>query len=197
MGKVVAIEHLTLDGVMQGPGKPDEDRRGNFQYGGWGAANSDPAMQRAMGARMGTGWSLLVGRVTYEDLYRAWARPAQPNPFSDALNNIEKLVASTTLHEPLAWRNSTLLTGDVLDAVAERKRASGNALIIFGSGVLVQSLMARQLVDEFLLFIHPVVLGTGLKLFPDGVTHTRLRCTESSTTPGGVIIAAFAPSPER
>lgn len=193
MSRVVAIEHISLDGVMQAPGRPDEDRRGDFAYGGW-AANNDPMMQAAMGARMGGAWSLLIGRVTYDDLYDAWAKPKQANPFSEALNNIEKLVASRTLTAPLKWQNATLLDRNATDAVAERKRSSDKTMVIFGSGVLIQSLMRRQLVDEFLLFIHPIVLGAGLQLFPHGVSHTTLRLAESTTTPGGVIIASYVPT---
>jgi len=101
MSKVVAIEHLTLDGVMQGPARPDEDRRGNFEHGGWGTAGNDPLMQKVIGERMGRSWSLLVGRITYEDLYGYW--PKQPsNPMTDALNRVEKFVASTTQSE-LPW----------------------------------------------------------------------------------------------
>jgi hypothetical protein len=101
MSKVVAIEHLTLDGVMQGPGRPDEDRRDGFEYGGWAAARNDPVMQEVMGARMGSSWSLLVGRTTYEDFASFWPKQS-PNPFTEALNNVEKFVASTTLADPPA-----------------------------------------------------------------------------------------------
>jgi dihydrofolate reductase len=107
MGKVVAIEHLTLDGVMQAPGHPDEDLRDGFRHGGWAARRQDPAMQEAMGARMTDAWSLLAGRTTYERFADYW--PAQaPNPFTDALNRVQKYVTSTTLAEPLTWQNSTL-----------------------------------------------------------------------------------------
>jgi dihydrofolate reductase len=191
MGRVVAIEHLSLDGVMQAPARPDEDRRNNFEYGGWARERNDPAMQAAMGARMGASWSLLVGRITYEDLMGAWAKPAQPNPFSDALNRIEKFVVSTTLSEPLPWQNSTLLKGDPSDAVARLKKESEETFVIFGSGRLVQSLMRQHLVDEFLLMIHPIVLGAGLRLFPDGASHTTLRLSESTMTQTGVIIASY------
>jgi dihydrofolate reductase len=191
MGRVVAIEHLSLDGVMQGPARPDEDQRDNFEYGGWALERNDPAMQAAMGARMGTSWSLLAGRITYEDLMGAWAKPTQPNPFSDALNRIEKFVVSTTLREPLSWQNSTLLKGDPSAAVARLKKESDKTFVIFGSGMLVQSLMRQHLVDEFLLMIHPIVLGSGLRLFPHGVSHTTLRLSEATMTQTGVIIASY------
>ena len=194
MSKVVVIEHLTLDGVMQGPARPDEDRRDGFEYGGWGAAAYDPAMQKVIGARMGSLWSLLVGRTTYEDFAKVWPNQPQPNPFTEALNNAEKFVASTTLTEPLPWQNSTLLKVDATDAVAKLKKDHDKTLVIFGSGVLVQSLMRRDLIDEYVLQIHPVVLGKGRRLFPDGSPLTNFSLVDSVTTGTGVIIATYRPA---
>ena len=196
MSKVVAIEHLTLDGVMQGPGRPDEDRRDGFEYGGWAAAANDPAMQKVTGARMGSSWSLLVGRTTYEDFASFWPNQPQPNPFTEALNNVEKFVASTTLTEPLPWQNSTLLKGDA-DAVAKLKKDHDKTLVTFGSGVLVQSLMRRDLIDEYVLQIHPLVLGKGRRLFPDDSSLTNFSLVDSVTTGTGVIIATYRPASER
>lgn len=190
MGKVVAIEHLTLDGVYQGPARPDEDRRDGFEHGGWALAGNDPKMQEMMGKHMIGGWSLLVGRATYEDLYGFW--PRQPsNRFTDSLNSVEKFVASHSPDYPLAWQRSTLLQGDAADAVANLKQEHGKTLVIFGSGELVQSLMRRALIDEYLLQIHPLVLGTGRRLFPDGSPLTKLSLVESVTTSTGVIIATY------
>ena len=197
MSKVVVIEHLTLDGVMQGPARPDEDRRDGFEYGGWAAAANDPAMHKVIGARMGSSWSLLVGRTTYEDFAKVWPNQPQPNPFTEALNNAEKFVASTTLTEPLPWQNSTLLKGDAADAVAKLKKEHDKTLVIFGSGVLVQSLMRRDLIDEYVLQIHPLVLGKGRRLFPDGSTLTKFTLVDSVTTGTGVIIATYQPASER
>lgn len=197
MGSIVAIEHISLDGVYQAPARADEDTRGGFTQGGWTAAGNDPAMQAAIGARMSRGWALLTGRVTYEDLRGAWQTPRQPNPFSDALNGVTKYVASTTLTEPLAWENSVLLRGDVGDAVARLKHASAETLVIFGSGVLVRSLMSRALVDELLLMIHPVILGDGMRLFDSEAARAALELSESSTTGTGVIIASYRPKPAR
>jgi dihydrofolate reductase len=193
MSKVVAIEHLTLDGVMQGPGRPDEDRRDGFEYGGWAAARNDPVMQEVMGARMGSSWSLLVGRTTYEDFASFWPKQP-PNPFTEALNNVEKFVASTTLAEPLPWQNSTLLKGDAADAVAKLKKEHDKTLVIFGSGMLVQSLMRRDLIDEYVLQIHPLVLGKGRHLFPDGSPLMNFSLVDSVTTGTGVIIATYRPA---
>ncbi|MBB6733419.1 dihydrofolate reductase family protein [Cohnella zeiphila] len=195
MSKVVVIEHLTLDGVMQGPARPDEDTRNGFEYGGWGAeAGNDPVMLKVLGASMGSSWSLLVGRTTYEDFFKIWPNQPKPNPFTEALNNVEKFVASTTLSEPLPWRNSTLLKGDAADAVAKLKKELDKNLVVFGSGVLVQSLMKRNLIDEYVLQIHPLVLGKGRRLFLDGSPITHLRLVDSVTTGTGVMIATYRPS---
>ena len=197
MSKVVVIEHLTLDGVMQGPARPDEDRRDGFEYGGWGAAAYDPAMQKVIGARMGSSCSLLVGRTTYEDFAKVWPNQPQPNPFTEALNNAEKFVASTTLTEPLPWQNSTLLKVDATDAVAKLKKDHDKTLVIFGSGVLVQSLMRRDLIDEYVLQIHPLVLGKGRRLFPHGSPLMKFSLVDSVTTGTGVLIATYRPASER
>ena len=197
MSKVVVIEHLTLDGVTQGPARPDEDRRDGFEYGGWGAAAYDPAMQKVIGARMGSSWSLLVGRTTYEDFAKVWPNQPQPNPFTEALNNAEKFVASTTLTEPLPWQNSTLLKVDATDAVAKLKKDHDKTLVIFGSGVLVQSLMRRDLIDEYVLQIHPLVLGKGRRLFPHGSPLMKFSLVDWVTTGTGVLIATYRPASER
>ncbi len=197
MGKVVVIEHVTLDGVMQGPARPDEDRRGGFEYGGWAAARSDPAMQAVLGARMGRAWSLLVGRTTYEDFASVWPNRPRPNPMAEALDAVEKFVASTTLTEPLPWRNSTLLRGDAANAVAALKQEHAKTLVIFGSGALVQSLMRHNLIDEYVLQIHPLILGTGRRLFPDGSPLTNLHLVDSVTTATGVVISTYQPASER
>jgi dihydrofolate reductase len=194
VGKVIAIEHLTLDGVMQAPGHPEEDPRDGFRYGGWASRAQDPAMQEVMGARMSTAWSLLAGRTTYQRFAEYW--PSQePNPFTEALNGVRKYVASTTLTEPLPWQNSTLLSGDAADAVAVLKEEVTENLVVFGSGVLVRSLMPRRLVDELLLMIHPLTLGSGRRLFPDsGASRSAFRLVDATTTGTGVIIASYQPA---
>jgi len=194
MGKVIAIEHLTLDGVMQSPGHPDEDPRDGFTQGGWAARRQDPRMQEFMGAHMSSNWSLLAGRTTYVRFADFWPKQA-PNPFTDALNQVRKYVASTTLQEPLPWQNSVLLKGDAADAVARLKDDVEENLVVFGSGVLVRSLTKRNLVDEFVLCIHPLVLGAGRRLFTEGgAAPMDMDLIESSTTPAGVILAAYRPA---
>ena len=195
MGRIVVMNHVTLDGVMQGPGRPDEDTRGGFMHGGWGhrSATAGDAAGQAMSERMAAGGGLagwLFGRRTYEELLASWN--ARGGPFKEALNNSPKYVASTTLQEPLPWPNSTLLRGDIADAVRALKAESSGVLAIMGSGVLIGSLMAADLIDEYLLMIHPLVLGSGRRLFPDNV-HVELRLTGSTTTPAGVVIATYEP----
>jgi dihydrofolate reductase len=194
MSKVVVIQHLTLDGVMQAPGHPDEDPRAGFAHGGWAQADNDPAMQEVMGARMGPSWSLLLGRVTYERFADFWPRQA-PNPFTEALSQVRKYVASTTLAEPLAWENSELLTGDAAAAVAALREQRDGNLVVMGSGVLVRSLLRRDLVDELVLQIHPIVLGSGRRLFPEGGPLAAFRLADSVTTATGVIIATYQQQP--
>jgi dihydrofolate reductase len=135
---------------------------------------------------------LLFGRRTYEDFYRFWPNQG-PNPYTEVLTKAPKYVASTTLKEPLPWENSFLLQGDVPQAVAHLKSLEGPNLLIMGSGVLVQSLMKHNLVDRYVLLIHPLVLGTGRKLFEAGSPYTELRLVDSKITPKGVIIATFEP----
>ena len=166
MSRVVVINHLTLDGVMQAPGRPEEDTRGDFAQGGWAGARVDDVVNAAMGARMPQSRGLLLGRRSYEDMLGYWN--TQDSPFKAALNNAPKYVASRTLSEPLPWPNSTLLSGDVAEAVAQLREEPGKDLTVMGSGELIQTLMRGGLIDEYLLFVHPIVLGAGRRLFADG-----------------------------
>ena len=190
MRKVIVINNVTLDGVMQAPGRPDEDPRGGFEHGGWALPYNDAVMGRVMGERIAQGGALLLGRRTYEDLYAVWPNRTD-NPFTEVLNNTQKYVASTTLEEPLPWSNSTLLKGDAADAVARLKEQQGEDLGVLGSGELIKSLMRRSLVDQYLLLIHPLVLGSGRRLFTDGGAFATLRLVETVTTTTGVVIATY------
>jgi dihydrofolate reductase len=192
MSNLVAVESITLDGVMQAPGRPDEDTRGGFEHGGWAVPYNDEVMGQQMGKRMARGGPLVLGRRTYEDFAAFWPKQ-KDNPYTDVLNQVQKYVASSTLEEPLPWENSTLLEGDAVDAVAKLKEESSDDLGILGSGELVRSLMQQGLIDEFLLLIHPLVLGSGTRLFPDGVVAP-LDLTESVTTTKGVVIATYRPA---
>ena len=190
MSKVVVFTSVTLDGVMQAPGRPDEDRRGGFTHGGWALPYNDPVMGRVTAEGMADAGPLLLGRRTYEDFHGFWPEQTD-NPFTEVLDNTLKYVASTTLAEPLPWRNSRLLDGDAADAVAELRRRPGKDLVVLGSGELVQSLRRRDLVDEYRLLIHPLVLGSGRRLFPDGGASAALRLVDSVATTTGVIIATY------
>jgi len=193
MRKIVVFNSLTLDGVMQAPGRPDEDVRGGFPYGGWATPYADPEMGRAAGESMATAGGLLFGRRTYEDFYSVWPNRTD-NPFTEVLNNTQKYVASRTLKEPLPWMNSSLLKGDVPEAVSPLKAQQGKDLVILGSGELIQTLMQHQLIDRYVLLIHPLILGTGRKLFRDGSSYSKLQLVDSKTTPNGVVIATYQPA---
>ncbi|TMD41161.1 MAG: dihydrofolate reductase [Chloroflexi bacterium] len=188
MGRVVVFTSVTLDGVMQAPARPDEDVRGGFQRGGWAVPYAD-AISGSM-AGQSSGGGLLLGRRTYEDFFAVW--PARTdNPFTEILNRTQKYVASRTLREPLPWINSTLLKGDTGDAVAQLKGELDRDLIVLGSGELVRSLMERKLVDQFILLIHPLVVGSGRRLFAEGGPDVKLRLVDNKPTTTGVIIATY------
>jgi dihydrofolate reductase len=193
MRKIVATVSLTLDGVMQAPGRPDEDRRGGFEHGGWAGPYHDPVMMKAMGEGMAQAPALLFGRRTYEDFFAVW--PGRTgNPFTAVLDNSQKYVASKTLREPLPWQNSTLLEGDAAETVARLKEQPGKDLAVLGSGDLLQTLMRRGLVDEYVLLIHPLVLGPGRRLFDHDAHRKALRLVKSVPTTTGVLIATYRPS---
>jgi len=192
MGTVTVVNHLTLDGVIQAPAHPDEDRRGGFEHGGWAAANMDEVMGRTLGESMGRGpGSLLLGRRTYEDLASYWPHRPDEDPVARVINAQRKWVASRTLAEPLAWRNSALLPGDVADAVARLRAESDERFTILGSGELVRALMPHGLIDAWLLMIHPVVAGGGVRMFADEGAFAALRLVSSVTTTTGVVMARY------
>jgi dihydrofolate reductase len=194
MRKVIVTNHVTLDGVMQAPADPDEDRRGGFERGGWAPPFQDEVMGRVMGEGMGDAGALLLGRRTYEHFASVWPGAPEDNPYTAVINGFRKYVASTTLTEPLAWQNSTILEGDAADAVARLKAQPGKDLVILGSGELVRSLMQRDLIDEYALTIHPLVLGSGRRLFAEGGPFAALRLVEATTTTTGVVIARYEAS---
>jgi dihydrofolate reductase len=193
MGTVTVITNITLDGVMQAPARPDEDVRGGFTRGGWALPYDDEVKSAEMARGMARPGAMLLGRRTYEDFYQVWPHRTD-NPFTEYLNKVQKYVASRTLTEPLPWENSTLLAGDAADAVAALKREHGPDLSVIGSGELARSLARRGLVDEYVLLIHPLVLGSGRRLFDAG-TQEKLRLIRSVPTGAGVIIATYQPEP--
>jgi dihydrofolate reductase len=190
MRNIVVFTSLTLDGVMQAPGRPNEDRRGGFEHGGWAQPYNDPVMASLAAEGMASTGPLLFGRRTYEDFFSFWPHQTD-NPFTEVLDNTLKYVASTTLKEPLPWSNSALLHGDAAEAVARLKQEPGKDMVVLGSGELVQSLMRRNLVDQYVLLIHPLVLGSGRRLFQDGGSSATLRLLDAKTTTTGVVIATY------
>lgn len=193
MIKVVVFNSVTLDGVMQAPARPDEDTRGGFRHGGWAVPYSDPEMGKAAGESMATSGSLLLGRRTCEDFYKVWPNRTD-NPFTEVLNNAPKYVASTTLKEPLPWMNSILLKGGVPKAVAELKAQPGKDIVVLGSGELIQTLLQYNLIDQYILMIHPLVLGSGSRLFREGDPRTAMRLINARPTTTGVVIATYQPA---
>lgn len=196
MGKLIALEHLTLDGVMQGPARPDEDTRDGFTFGGWAVATADPAMTRDVGRSTTQRGGLLLGRRTYLNFFEVWPKRGD-NPFTNTLTNQQKYVVSTTLAEPLPWVNSTLLRGNAAEAVARLKQELDGDLLVMGSGELLRSLMPHHLVDEYRLIIHPLVLGGGQRLFDQGVPCARLQLVESEVTKTGAILATYRETVQR
>jgi dihydrofolate reductase len=198
VSKLVVFMNLTLDGVMQAPGRPDEDPRGGFQHGGWAyvqvrSPDTDPVLASVTAASMANTGALLLGRRTYQDFYGYWPKQTD-NPFTEVLNSTHKYVASTKLAEPLPWANSTLLEGDATQAVAKLKQQPGKDLVVLGSGQLVQSLMRRNLIDEYVLLIHPLVLGSGRRLFADGGVFAALRLVDTKPTTTSVLVATYQPT---
>ena len=192
MRKLTVSEFMSLDGVMQAPGGADEDTEGGFRHGGWQMGYFDDVAGERIGASMAQTGAFLLGRRTYEIFASYWPTQSDDDPFAKILNGLPKYVASTTLGEPLAWQNSTLLQGDVAKAVAELKEGEGGNIVVLGSGGLVQTLYENDLVDEYALMIHPIVLGSGKKLFRE-VPRKPLKLADSVTTSTGVVMATYVP----
>jgi dihydrofolate reductase len=194
---LIVSEFLSLDGVMQAPGDTDEDRSEGFEHGGWQMPYFDEAAGRAISEGMTTAGGFLLGRRTYELFAGFWPSQPDDDPIAATLNSLPKYVASTTLQESLEWRNATLLKGDVAEAVATLKRQPGKDLHVIGSGELTQTLMRHDLVDEYRLMLHPLVLGNGKRLFRDGNPRTALRLVDSTTSSTGVLILTYRPAGEQ
>ena len=188
--RVVVLNHMSLDGVIQSPARLDEDTRGGFTHGGWAVEGADEAVARWVGP-VGAGGpgAMLMGRRSYEGMLGHWNQAG--GPFRDALNAATKYVASRNASTQLDWPNSTLLTGDVSEAVARLKRELDGELLIMGSGALIQSLVPHNLIDEFRLVIHPLLLGGGVRLFPDDGEANQLELVDSTHTIKGVILATY------
>jgi dihydrofolate reductase len=190
MGRICAVESMTLDGVMQGLGRADEDTRGGFTHGGWGDGYQDEVSMEFMGeGRSGSG-AMLFGRRTYEDLLFYWTSKTEPNPFTDHLTDTPKYVVSHAAGTELSYPNSTLLAGVAPETVRHLKTEIDGDITILGSGELIRSLHTARLVDDYVLQIHPIVLGFGTKLF--GHTDRTDLILERTVTTTGVIIARYS-----
>lgn len=193
--KLVATEMISLDGVYQGPGGPDEDRRGGFERGGWTASHADAEMFPFLVAMFDRADALLLGRKTWDIWLPYWPNH-DDNPFGHRINTLPKYVPSTTLKDP-TWANTHVLSGDdaaVEAAIRELKGSPGQELQLHGSGVLLRWLLERDLVDELILRISPVVVGEGLRLFPERGRSHDLTLVESRALPSGVVIQTFRPN---
>jgi dihydrofolate reductase len=185
---------LSVDGVYQGPGGPEEDRRDGFDRGGWLVPHFDEATGQFMEEVFGEVDAFLLGRRTYEIFAASWPNATDPNDMvAKALNTLPKYVASSTLKDP-EWANTTVLDGDLASAVQQLKERDGRELQVHGSGRLVQFLLANDLVDRLNLLVFPVIVGAGRRLFPDSGIATGLALEESRTTPSGVAISVYHPT---
>ena len=190
MSKLVVTEMVSLDGVMQAPGGPSEDTAGGFAHGGWVAPHFDEQLGSLAVEGALRPDALLLGRRTYEIFAAHWPRVTGDDPIAAKLNTMPKYVASRTL-EVVEWNNSTLIRGDVAEAVAELKEAPGGEILVYGSGNLVQTLLANDLVDEFALWVFPVLLGAGKRLFAEGTRPVGLELADSVTTGSGVAMHTY------
>ncbi|PWI17998.1 deaminase [Streptomyces sp. Act143] len=193
MRKIIICTFLTLDGVMQAPGGPDEDAASGFEHGGWQKPVTDDEVGMAVSNWYDPADAMLLGRKTYDIFASYWPNADPANPFTHRMNAMRKYVASRTLTS-LKWQNSTLLEGDVADAVRELKASDGGNINVVGSGDLAQTLMRHDLVDEYRLTIHPVIIGTGKRLFADGAIPTALQPVDVSTTKSGTVVGIYRPS---
>jgi dihydrofolate reductase len=195
MRKVIANEFMSLDGVVQAPGGADEDTSGGFEHGGWHMRYFDELSQKWVLESIVEAGGFLLGRRTYEIFAAYWPNaPEEEHVIAQPLNTKPKYVASTTLTEPLEWQNSTVLQGDVAEAVAALKREDGADVHVIGSAELVRTLIEQDLVDEFRLMIDPVMLGGGKRIFRDDGSLRPLRLVHGEVTTSGAILATYAPA---
>ncbi len=195
MRRVIVQEWVSLDGVVQAPGSPNEDKSGGFRHGGWHLPYFDDMSRNWVLANLTEAGGYLLGRRTYENFAGHWPNAsAEEQVIAQPLNTRPKYVASTTLTEPLAWQNSTLLKSDVATAVRTLKQKDGGNLLVIGSSKLVQSLIDFDLVDEFRMMIDPLVVGGGKRIFGNDGALRPLRLVESRVTTTGAILATYAPA---
>lgn len=195
MRKLIVSEFVTLDGVMQAPGGSDEDRSGGFEHGGWQMSYHDDMFGNFVVKGIAGAGGFVLGRKTYEIFAGYWpTAPDEEGVIRDPLNNGPKFVASKTLRDPLPWNNSTVIKGDLAAEIRKLKKEDGNHLLVIGSGNLVQTLIQNDLVDEYQLMIHPLILGSGARLFSEGNPKRPLELVDSTATTTGVVLATYRPS---
>ncbi|HEX9124337.1 MAG TPA: dihydrofolate reductase family protein [Actinomycetota bacterium] len=193
MRKLVVIEFLSLDGVYQAPGDPNEDTEGGFEHGGWQRPYFDDVLGAAAGQGMAETDAHLFGRKTYEIMAAYWPNAPADDPYGLHLNRVQKYVASRTL-KSVEWQNTTLLQGDVAEEVGKLKEQPGKNISVLGSGNLVQTLIEHDLVDELSLAVYPIVLGSGKRLFPESDRTRSLRLVDSKTTTTGGLLLTYEPA---
>jgi dihydrofolate reductase len=190
MRKLIVLSFITLDGIMQAPGGPEEDPTGGFKYGGWTAGYWDDLLGVVMAEQMAKPFDLLLGRKTYEIFAAYWPYAKGDDPIADKLNGAEKYIASRTL-KTLDWNNSKLIKGDIVQEIKKLKEQNGPELQVHGSSNLIQTLLKHDLVDEFRLKIFPITLGIGKRLFGDGTIPASFKLIDSKTSTRGVIVATY------
>jgi dihydrofolate reductase len=192
MSKLAVVNFLSLDGVMQSVLSADEDREGGFDRGGWVAEHPDEAVGRFMSETTVAAGGMLLGRKTYQAFAKVWAYASEDNPAVAAMNRMPKYVASRTLTDAdVHWRNTVVLGADIAAEVGRIGREPGPEIVIFGSGELIQTLAGHDLIDEYRLLVFPLVLGSGKRMFRDGMPAANLSLTDSVTTSTGVIISTY------
>ncbi|MGH9877841.1 MAG: dihydrofolate reductase family protein [Nitrososphaerales archaeon] len=189
MRKIIANMFVTLDGVIQAPGGPQEDPTGGFRWGGWAVNYFDDTMLKNMGEFMAKPFDLLLGRRTYETFAAHWPY-AKDDPFADGLNKAKKYVVSKTL-DAVNWNNSTLIIGDVVGKIKKLKEEDGSELQVHGSGTLIQTLLKNDLIDVFRIMTFPMTVGKGKRLFGEGTQPFAFKLTDSKTSSTGVIMATY------
>ena len=195
MRKLIVSEFVTLDGVMQAPGGPDEDRSGGFEHGGWQMSYGDDTFGNFVVKGIAGAGGFVLGRKTYDIFAGYWpTAPDGEGAVREPLNKLPKFVASKTLRDPLPWNNSTVIKGDLAAEIRKLKKENGNHLLVIGSGNLVQTLIQNDLVDEYQLMIHPLILGSGARLFREGSPKRPLELVDTTMTTTGVVLATYRPS---
>ena len=197
MRRLAVVEFVTLDGVMQGLAGSEEDREGGFTQGGWGAPYGDEVLAREAGQGIGLTTAYLFGRKTYEHMAAHWPNESDDNPIAASMNALPKYVVTKTLRQQeMTWANSYVLEGEVVDAVLALKAEGEGFITVLGSGELVQTLVANDLIDTYRIMLHPLVLGSGARLFRGHSDPMRLRLTGHTPTTTGVLLLTYERSDE-